>query len=160
MTERPDAPPEGELIKVALAASGLSQREASRRAGMSDTRWRQIVSGYQSVDGTPVPVRGRDETLARMAHVVGVRPEQFEDVGRPDAAEELRDLTARKRDIDAASAIPSGAYDRLEERWHLVEAVLRTAREGLSPSEDSSLVGRVHGLLAQDPDGFTPKAPG
>lgn len=155
MTERPDAPPEGELIKAALAVADLSQREAARRARISDTRWRQIVAGYQSVGGEPVSFRSRDETLARMAHVVGVRPEQLADVGRPEAAEALRKIGARKRDTDAASLLP-GSRSRLDERWHVVEAVLRSAREGLSPSEDSSLVGRVRGFLAQDPDEVNP----
>jgi transcriptional regulator with XRE-family HTH domain len=152
MTERPDAPPEGELIKAALAASGLSQRKAAKRAGISDTRWRQIVAGYQSVDGKPATFRSNDTTLARMAHAVGVRPEELAAAGRPGAAEVLREISARQRDADAAALLPGGRT-RLEERWLVVRAALRSAREGLSPAEDSTLADRVMVLFDLKPDG-------
>lgn len=158
MTERPDAPPEGKLIRAALAASGLSQRKAAKRAGISDTRWRQIVAGYQSVGGEPVVFRSLDETLARMAHVVGVRPEELADAGRPEAAEVLRGIGAQRRDADTGP-LPPGALTRVEERLHVVEAALRSAREGLSPAEDSTLVGRVSVFLAQEADPERPPSP-
>lgn len=59
---------------------------------MSDSRWRQIISGYQTVGGTHVPVRAPDETLARMAQVVGVTADELTEAGRADAAQALRDL--------------------------------------------------------------------
>lgn len=60
---------------------------------MSEARWRQIVSGYQMVSGHPVPVTAPAETIARMAQaLVSVTPEQLEEAGRTDAAEELRTL--------------------------------------------------------------------
>lgn len=92
MTDQPTQPPEGRLIAAALKRSGLSARAAAQRAGISDARWRQIVSGYQTVSGTRVPVRAPADTLARMAQVVGVTAEQLADDGREDAADELRDL--------------------------------------------------------------------
>lgn len=92
MDERPAPPPEGRLISAALKRAKLSARKAADLAGMSEGRWRQIASGYQSVGGTRVPVHARAETLARMAQAVGVAPGQLEEVGRPDAAEELRNL--------------------------------------------------------------------
>ncbi|MBT2453334.1 hypothetical protein [Streptomyces sp. ISL-86] len=67
----------------------MSARKAASQAGLSDARWRQIVSGYQSVSGAHVPVRAPAETLARMAQVVGVSPEQLAEAGREDAAQEL-----------------------------------------------------------------------
>lgn len=92
MSDRPTAPPEGELITAALKRKKMSAREAARRAGISDARWRQITSGYQTVSGTRVPVSGPPETIARMAQVVGVTPEQLAGAGREDAADALRDL--------------------------------------------------------------------
>lgn len=60
---------------------------------MSEGHWRAIVSGARSISsGVWVPVRGPADTLARMADVVGVTPEDLEEAGRPDAAEELRQL--------------------------------------------------------------------
>jgi hypothetical protein len=150
MTERPDIPPEGMLIKTALAASRLSQRAAARQARISETRWRQIVSGYQAVGGAKVSFRSPDDTLARMAHVVGVRPEQLEAVDRPGAAAALRDIEADQRDADSA-APPPGSQTRVDERWHMLEAVLRQARVGLSPPEYTTLVDRINVFFAHTP---------
>ena len=68
----------------------LSAREAARRAGISEGRWRQITGGYQVVSaGVYAPVRGPAATLARMAAVVGVTAAQLKQAGRADAAKEL-----------------------------------------------------------------------
>lgn len=94
MNERPDQPDEGRLIGLAQKRSTLSARKAAAAAGLSEGRWRQIVSGYQTVSaGVYAPVRAPAETLARMAKVVGVTPEQLEQAGRPDAADELRAIS-------------------------------------------------------------------
>lgn len=96
MSERPAPPPEGALIAQALEnlRPKLSVRAAAPRAGIGEARWRQIVKGYTTVSGTNVPVHGPAETVARMAQVVGVTPEQLAEAGREDAAEELRRLPA------------------------------------------------------------------
>lgn len=94
MNERPEQPPEGKLIAAAADRMDLSIREAARRAGISYGRWRQIVMGYQNVSpGNFAAVHAPAKTLAKMARVVGVTPEQMEAEGlRPDAAESLRAL--------------------------------------------------------------------
>jgi hypothetical protein len=90
MAERPSPPPWGVLLTKALADAQLSAREASRRAGISEGRWRQIAGGYQVVSrGVYAPVHGPARTLARMAAVAGVTPAQLTDAGRGDAAEAL-----------------------------------------------------------------------
>jgi hypothetical protein len=87
MADRPDPPAWGVLITAALRAAGMSAREAARRAGISEGRWRQIVGGYQVVSpGVYAHVRGPAATLARMATVAGVTPEQLTAAGRDDAA--------------------------------------------------------------------------
>jgi transcriptional regulator with XRE-family HTH domain len=101
MSERPPQPPEGHLIARALKRSRLSGRKAADQAGMSEGHWRAIMSGSRSVSkGVWVPVRGPAETLARMAKVVDVTPEQLEEAGRADAAEELRELLAEQPAAD------------------------------------------------------------
>lgn len=91
MEQRPERPPEGKLIADAADRLSLSIREAARRAGISYGRWRQIVTGYQNVSpGVYAPVHAPARTLARMAAVVGVAPDQMEDAGRPDAAGIMR----------------------------------------------------------------------
>jgi transcriptional regulator with XRE-family HTH domain len=92
-SKKPDAPPEGELIRKARNAAGLSIRAAAERTGISEGRWRQIESGYQSVtQGVFIPTIGPANTLAKMAKTVDLTPEALEKVGRADAADELRGL--------------------------------------------------------------------
>ena len=87
MVVRPDPPAWGVLISAALRAAGMSAREASRRAGISEGRWRQICGGYQVVSpGVYAQVRGPAATLAKMATAAGVTPEQLTAAGRDDAA--------------------------------------------------------------------------
>ncbi|MFY9889494.1 MAG: helix-turn-helix transcriptional regulator, partial [Streptosporangiaceae bacterium] len=65
MADRPEPPPWGTLIAAALRRAGLSAREAARRAGISEGRWRQITGGYQVVSpGVYAPVRGPAGTVA------------------------------------------------------------------------------------------------
>lgn len=90
MPNRPEPPPWGALITESLHRAGLSAREAARRAGISEGRWRQITGGYQVVSaGVYAPVRGPAATLARMAAVVGVTAAQLRQAGRADAAKVL-----------------------------------------------------------------------
>lgn len=84
MPERPVPPPWGALLTKALAKAKLSAREAARRAGISEGRWRQIAGGYQVVSaGVYAPVHGPARTLARMAAVVGVTPAQLKKACAP-----------------------------------------------------------------------------
>lgn len=93
MTEVPEQRPEGLLIAEALKRAKLSGRAAATAAGLSDGRWRQIVNGYQSVGGgNYFPVIGPPDTIARMAQVVNLTPDDLTKAGRPDAAEELSKL--------------------------------------------------------------------
>jgi transcriptional regulator with XRE-family HTH domain len=112
MTTKPDPQPEGKLITDARKRARLSGREAARRAGISEGRWRQIVNGYMVVTkGVYSPVVGAPaETIARMAQSVDVTPEQLESVGRADAGEELKRLN------DGARAAADRAPDDLDRR--------------------------------------------
>jgi transcriptional regulator with XRE-family HTH domain len=93
MNEKPTPPPEGELIRSALAQTGLSARKAAKKAGISEGRWRQIVNGYQvAAKGVYIPVVGSPERVAAMAKAVGVPPEDLAKAGRGDAAEKLAKL--------------------------------------------------------------------
>ncbi|MGH3406552.1 MAG: hypothetical protein ACRDRJ_29225 [Streptosporangiaceae bacterium] len=90
MSQRPDPPPWGALITSALRRGGMSARQAARRAGISEGRWRQISGGYQVVrPGVYASVRGPAKTLARMAAAAGVRPDELRAAGRADAAQAL-----------------------------------------------------------------------
>jgi len=134
MAQRPSPPPWGVLLTKALADAHLSAREASRRAGISEGRWRQIASGYQVVSpGVYAPVHGPAETLAKMAAVAGVTPAQLTDAGRTDAADALasrgaddsheqmlqrvREMSPEQaRELLAAIAVQLGIRAETEER--------------------------------------------
>ncbi|QVJ03015.1 helix-turn-helix transcriptional regulator [Nocardiopsis eucommiae] len=108
MTEKPTPTPEGELIQSAIKRAKLSARQAAERAGISEGRWRQIANGYQVVaKGTYIPVTGPAETVAAMAEVAGVTAVQLAEVGREDAAEELR----AKRGSEGSVPAPAGTWD-------------------------------------------------
>lgn len=94
--ETPQAPAEALLIDSAQksAIPRLSMRKAAEMAGMSEGRWRQIVKGYQGTGTGRLAVIAPDETIARMALVVGVTADDLDEAGRPDAAEVLRHLVA------------------------------------------------------------------
>lgn len=115
MDQRPEQPPEGRLIAAAAAHLDLSIREAARRAGISYGRWRQVVSGVQNVSpGSYAKVHAPAKTLARMAAVVGVTPDQMEAAGRPDAAGIMRQdappAPPPRREIDFSGNDPEGLH--------------------------------------------------
>lgn len=62
--------PHGELLDRARVALGITQREAARRAKISEGRWRQVVTGVQRQGGVSIPVNPKPSTLAAMARAV------------------------------------------------------------------------------------------
>jgi transcriptional regulator with XRE-family HTH domain len=74
-----------DLIRQARDRKGLSQQAAATEAGITVQHWGQIERGKE---------RGKDETVAKMALVVGVTAEQLENAGRDLAADQLRELRA------------------------------------------------------------------
>ncbi|WP_155054517.1 helix-turn-helix domain-containing protein [Streptomyces blattellae] len=148
MTTRPEPPPEGVLLTEALKRAGLSVRKAAKQAGMSEGWWRQIVRGYQTLSGGGYgEVKGPDETVARMALVAGVTPEQLEEAGRDRAANELRGLLRTRE--HAPSPRPTGEIDpwslseeefrRLpaEQQMAVLARMMRVAQESRDPHGDS-----------------------
>lgn len=139
MTEVPPQRPEGALIEAARDAHmpKLSGRAAAAQAGISDGRWRQIINGYISVGtGHYAPVIAPADTLARMAKVVGVTPDQLVDVGREDAAGELVKLS-REPDRSVPVGTGTDAVDLTSltpEEIEAVKAVIRAMRSGRGES--------------------------
>lgn len=146
MDERPAQRPEGALIAAALKRSRMSQRQAAAQAGISENRLRAIVHGYQTVSaGVYAPVKGPADTVARIAEVVGVTPEQLEEAGRPDVAAELRDLTQ----VDE----PRSPMDKAEEMMAENEELARrlVARVRRLDQRKRELVEELVGMLESDP---------
>ena len=124
MSDRPDQRPEGRLIAAAQKRARISNREAAPRAGISEARWRHIVSGYRSEAGHHIPVRAPADTLAQMARVVGVTPEELAEAGRNDAADALRALpdTSASQTSDLAAQVDAlqARLAELEERFNQI----------------------------------------
>lgn len=131
--------PEGKLIENAQRRTGLSARKASRAAEMSDTRWRNIVNGYQAIGrGEIIPVVAPADTLARMAYIAGVSAQELADVGRQDAHDALLNLEA-------------GTNTSFNERLSARNLLDGTPREG----ERDALRGGIRALIESKRAGRT-----
>jgi hypothetical protein len=148
MNDRPAQPPEGRLIAEAAERLGLSIREASRRAGISYGRWRQIVTGQQHVSqGVVAPVRNAPaKTVARMARVVGVTPGDLEKAGRGDAADELRKSEAGKQETFTPSPAPE-LGDEVRIPAYLAAQMNDTALRSVVPQ----ILARAREVLDRNP---------
>lgn len=137
MMKPPAPPPEGTLITESLKRKHLSVRKAAKQAGISEGWWRQVVRGYQTLSGGGYgKVKGPDETVARMALVAGVTPEQLSQAGRDTAAQELELLLAQAPADEPDQVTP-------EDPEALRERMIRAALEGLTPDEVSKVLRRV-----------------
>ena len=123
--DKPAPPPEAVLLTVARKAAGMKTPEVALAAGISKARLSQIENGYERRAGRYTPVRGKDDTVAHVAAVVGVSPERLEEAGRPDAAVILREILRRDDEPDAALELitrtwgsPDFAPDFIQGIWH------------------------------------------
>ncbi len=125
--ERPSAPPEAVLIRLAREAAGIPVAAAAKRAGVSVARWSQIENGSEIRHGAVSPVNGRAGTIARMAAEVGVTPERMAaEGGRPDAAEILREIRRRQGPGPAAplrDALPEPTPEMERDMEDLLAAI-------------------------------------
>ncbi|WP_406501514.1 helix-turn-helix domain-containing protein [Streptomyces sp. NBC_01590] len=111
---RPEPPREAPLIEAARKQQRLTVRETAKKARISEALWRQITSGYESVGNEKYrEVRAKAETLARIAQVVGVTPEQLTKVGREDAAEALEEITPAPAPAPSYSPPVEAVYEIL-----------------------------------------------
>ncbi len=147
MADRPEPPPWGAMITAALAGRGMSAREAARRAGLSEGRWRQVTGGYQVVSpGVYAQVRGPAATLARMAAVAGVTPDQLRSAGRSDAADILaRQQQERPADDDMLERIRAMNTDQARELLATIAVQLGISLPAAAQDQDSGQTERRYG---------------
>lgn len=153
-----DAPQEARLLDAAQKAAvpKLSIRKAAGMAGMSDGRWRQIVKGYQGTGTGRIPVIAPDETLARMAIVVGVTPAELDEAGRPDAAEVLRILLAASEQPDVE--LTAVSTDRLlGEIRRRIEGASHVDLSSADPVSSPELGAQTPIQAQKTPDVLTPE---
>ncbi|TDL05995.1 XRE family transcriptional regulator [Mycobacterium paragordonae] len=119
LVSTPTQRPEGRLLERLRTEHRppLSGRAAAKAAGISPSRWTQIIRGYkQETPELRVPVRAPADTLARMARAVGATPAQLREAGREDAADELE----RSVPVNTA-ALPKHGVQRLRDTWAVVD---------------------------------------
>lgn len=132
MTTTPQPPAEAVLIRERRLAivPHLSMREAARRAGISSPWWRVLETGVRRVKKQDFPESANEETLARMAQVVGVTPEELRAAGRPDAAAILEKLLAVPPDpvSDLIRSVERSAEFDQRQKAHLIDLLKRGSR--------------------------------
>lgn len=145
----PQLPPCGALIEVARKGARLTIQAAAKRAGVSKATWIDSVREYRKRDGSREPVDPKPETIARMAHAVGVSAKRLEIEGEhPDAAEILTEILRREPVSTEPAPVlkaetPAPRYDNrtLEYLWHTpgltgaqCEVLINMARTWVEPA--------------------------
>lgn len=100
-------PPEARLIEEARVQRGLSQNRAADLAGITGTRWRQIVNGTRPASGPRVT-----QTVASMGLAVDVTREAMAAAGRSDVADVMAQLH-RERSEGGADPLTASSPDPL-----------------------------------------------
>jgi len=81
----------GDMLRRARGAPGqpgfISQREAARRAGISEGRWRQIEAGYRYIGGQRVKETTTATRIVLMARAVGIDEQEAVQAAGLDPAE-------------------------------------------------------------------------
>jgi hypothetical protein len=141
-----DLTPLGKLLEHARSeVLHLSGREAARRAGISPTRWSQVVTGHAWRGGVRTPIRSTMRTVVAMAMAVQVDPaEALEVAGMPASPTAIEavvsDLQAR-RDPPAAEAPDIGS---------LVDEIERIkGLRGISPKDKIRMVRAIVDLYEE-----------
>jgi transcriptional regulator with XRE-family HTH domain len=110
-------PPEGDLIRRARDARGLSLADAAARVvetfggRLSASRLSQIETGDQKKGGSAIEVRASDARLAHIAYIVGTSPDQLDRAGRPESAETLREILRQRAGDARPGSAPAPAKD-------------------------------------------------
>jgi transcriptional regulator with XRE-family HTH domain len=121
----PPLTPLGRLLEDARQALGLSKREAARRSGFTEGRWRQVVTGLQNTKDVNTPSNPRSATVAAMARAVGA-----------DVNEALRLAGLEATPGTGAGTPSSDAFRRVmlsslsdEQKRDIMQMLLREQRE-------------------------------
>ena len=117
--------PEAAVLAKARAAHrpSLSMAAAARKAGVSNFAWRSAENGWRWLAaGEATTHRASAEALAAMAFAFDISPKELLEVGRGDAAAELKKLL-RARDIagptvDLSNVDSDDLLEELRRRLH------------------------------------------
>lgn len=125
--------PYGQILE--RARGRMSQREAARRAEISDGWWRQVITGHQKQRGILVPANPKRSTLIAMAEAVGADINAVleaagfepEEIGLPDDATVAADQEDAAVIAAAVASLPAPGPATLEDVRDRLDAVIREA---------------------------------
>lgn len=124
----------GSLLEEARRTMGISGREAARRAGISESRWRGIIR-----DGT-APIR----TVVAMALAVNADPaEALDAADAPTSSEGIKAIVAELQARADARTATGGAVSGLAEEIERVE------RLPLPPTEKIRVAQAIIRMFAE-----------
>ncbi|MEU3013407.1 helix-turn-helix domain-containing protein [Nocardia asteroides] len=93
----------GALIQAAREDAGYSKRQAARKSGISEGRWRQLEDGWEVTRGAKIPVRTTPETIVQIAHAMAIDAEQLlKAAGIDPGAAPVVDVVYAQRTIDVS----------------------------------------------------------
>ncbi|WP_062946849.1 helix-turn-helix transcriptional regulator [Brachybacterium sp. sponge] len=98
-------PAESGILHSAYQRSGLTHGELAVATGMSVGSVRIALAGFRHRAGEAQSVRPPDDTLAKLAAVLGVEPRILRLVGRDNAAGMIEEVDVTPIDLDAPAAI-------------------------------------------------------
>lgn len=113
----------------------LSQNAVAKAAGTSPTTYRRVISGISRFGGQDVPFNASAETVARIADVLGITPDELYGVGSKEASEELRILHLQR------STNPGGEDDEDEDQFERMDRLYNELKRDpeLGPALDTLL---------------------
>lgn len=134
--------PLGELLEGArIDVLRISASEAARRAKVSESRWRQVVTGVQRKAGGEVPVNPSDRHVVAMAAAVGVDPAQaLKAAGRADVS--AASIAAILDEIQRPA--PSAQVDSLVEEIERIRHL-----RGITPDDKIRMVKAIVDLYEE-----------
>lgn len=106
-SKKPEAPAESKVLDNAYRKSGLTAADLAVATGLSVGSIRIALSGLRYRKGEVAAVAPPDQTLAKLASVLGIGPAALIEAGRERAAAILRDAKKPMAvpDLNAAAAI-------------------------------------------------------
>lgn len=138
--------PLGELLEHAREhVLHLSARQAAIRAGISGTRWRQIVTGVAWRDGQPTPVKSTPRTIVAMALAVDVDPAAALQAGGLDVTPASVEALVR----EASEPRPQPAGGMAAGEPTLADEIDRVRALPIGPEEKIRIVQALIGMWAE-----------
>lgn len=141
--QEPSLPPLGALLENARTHLKISKREAARRAGISEARWRQVVTGLQNTRDRGTPSNPRAVTVAAMARAVDLDPDEALRVAGLDPLPHARQVDANDAGDSAIRRVLLSDLS-VDQKERIVEMLLGERQEA-----ERRLRARVDELIAE-----------